>query len=136
MKINGHVFALIALAELGKRFERQFDPDAPPPKALREMATPAFRCERNAPCPCGSKKKFKKCCIGKTATPSNMEARLSAAEVREDTRGKSIGHDAAYLEGYAAKYHAWANRDNPYPDGSAEHAGYEAGYTEAVVFAC
>lgn len=137
-KISGNLFALITLAELGRRemFERQFDPKAPAPKILRQIAPPAFRGERNAPCPCGSKKKFKKCCINKTVTPSNLEVKLAASEVREDSRGKSIGHDAAYLEGYAAKYHAWANRDNPYPESSAEHVGYEAGYIEAVAFAC
>lgn len=34
--------------------------------------------ERNAPCPCGSGKKFKKCCQGSPTPPSPSSARLSA----------------------------------------------------------
>ncbi len=39
---------------------------------------------RNAPCPCGSGKKFKKCCLGKTATPPQAlyYRRLSEAHDR------------------------------------------------------
>jgi uncharacterized protein YecA (UPF0149 family) len=33
---------------------------------LRRAETPLYRAGRNDPCPCGSGKKFKRCCIGKT----------------------------------------------------------------------
>lgn len=33
---------------------------------LRAPARPLYRAGRNEPCPCGSGKKFKRCCIGKT----------------------------------------------------------------------
>lgn len=61
-----------------KRFERQqerkkltqtvVNPDDPPlPDAPVEQAKAARPAGRNDPCPCGSGKKFKKCCGGKPA---------------------------------------------------------------------
>jgi uncharacterized protein len=47
--------ALMDVAQLGLRFHREALQDAPPQK---EDVTPG----RNAPCPCGSGKKYKKCC--------------------------------------------------------------------------
>lgn len=38
------------------------DDDAPVPDAPVEKAKAAGEPERNAPCPCGSGKKYKKCC--------------------------------------------------------------------------
>jgi hypothetical protein len=55
---------------------------------------------------------------------------------QEADRGKSVGYDEAYSEGYAAKYDEWSTRANPYPVGTPEHEGYEDGYAEAVIFAC
>lgn len=34
-------------------------------EAWRRLNTPMYRCGRNQPCPCGSGKKFKLCCIDK-----------------------------------------------------------------------
>jgi uncharacterized protein len=48
--------ALMDVAQLGLRLHRQALQNAPPEK---EDATPG----RNAPCPCGSGKKYKKCCL-------------------------------------------------------------------------
>lgn len=33
---------------------------------LRRPDEPRYRAGRNEPCPCGSGKKFKRCCLGKT----------------------------------------------------------------------
>ena len=33
---------------------------------LKPSVTPEYKADRNALCPCGSGKKFKKCCINKT----------------------------------------------------------------------
>jgi hypothetical protein len=33
---------------------------------------PLYRAGRNEPCPCGSGRKFKKCCLGKTAASSTI----------------------------------------------------------------
>jgi hypothetical protein len=33
---------------------------------------PLYRAGRNKPCPCGSGRKFKKCCLGKTADSSTI----------------------------------------------------------------
>ena len=54
----------------------------------------------------------------------------------ESERGKSVGYDQAYQEGYAAKYDEWLNRESPYPPGSEEDNGFADGYNEAVAFAC
>jgi hypothetical protein len=49
------------------------------PKALaerrkrRERQTPAVKVGRNDPCPCGSGKTFKKCCLNKPATPEPIK---------------------------------------------------------------
>jgi uncharacterized protein YecA (UPF0149 family) len=62
-----------------RRYERQqerkklqsevVDPDAPPlPDTPVEQAKSTRTVGRNDPCPCGSGKKYKKCC-GKTKTP-------------------------------------------------------------------
>ncbi len=53
----------------------------------------------------------------------------------EERRGKSVGRDQAYVEGYAAKYDEWVNRDNPYREGTVEHDAFNEGYAEAVAFA-
>jgi len=39
-------------------------------EAQRRAASPAIG--RNQPCPCGSGKKYKRCCIGKTAQPPTI----------------------------------------------------------------
>ena len=36
-------------------------------EAWRRMNPPLYRCGRNQPCPCGSGRKFKACCIDKRA---------------------------------------------------------------------
>jgi hypothetical protein len=55
---------------------------------------------------------------------------------QETERGLSVGYEEAYIEGYAAKYHEWQRRDNPYPEGTPEHEGYYDGYAEAIIFSC
>lgn len=57
-------------------------------------------------------------------------------KIEESDRGKSVGYDQAYSEGYAAKYDEWSNRTNPYPQGTEEHEGFYDGYGEAIIFAC
>ncbi len=67
------------LDRFSKRFEREqerkrlntpvVDPDAPPlPDTPVEQARKEHTTSRNDPCPCGSGKKFKKCC-GKKEKP-------------------------------------------------------------------
>jgi Protein of unknown function (DUF1186)/SEC-C motif len=50
---------------------------------------------RNDPCPCGSGKKFKKCCLGKSESPSpEIEALLQApSDTRKFLGGASEGYD-------------------------------------------
>jgi hypothetical protein len=55
--------------------------------------------------------------------------------MQETDRGKSVGYEQAYKEGYSAKYHEWNNRENPYKEGTPEYEGFFDGYAEATSFA-
>lgn len=65
-------FVAESCQQFGFQFIAEMDPGAPPDlqdlevalAALREPnAPPAIRVGRNDPCPCGSGRKFKKCCV-------------------------------------------------------------------------
>jgi uncharacterized protein YecA (UPF0149 family) len=45
------------------------DDDAEPVKRLYRPLKPKYAASRNSPCPCGSGKKFKRCCIRETEEP-------------------------------------------------------------------
>jgi hypothetical protein len=54
---------------------------------------------RNDPCPCGSGKKYKKCCGGSTLTPPTIESALKAIyRESQEIEGKSFGELSANLE--------------------------------------
>ncbi len=57
---------------------------------------------RNSPCPCGSGKKYKQCCLGKQSTPENMaiDALLMQAQKAhaEGRLGEAQSHYAAILK--------------------------------------
>ena len=60
--------------------EEQFDKFI---KALENI--PPLRLNRNDPCPCGSGKKYKKCCLEKDLAPSSFsELRLETFEIKTD----------------------------------------------------
>ena len=53
--------------EFEEEYAEDFDEDYIPPPALNETTVryETFRVGRNDPCPCGSGRKFKKCCLGR-----------------------------------------------------------------------
>ena len=53
---------------------------APSPAKPAALSFAAARTPRNAPCPCGSGKKFKRCCVG--ADPTNTVARIDSVTAR------------------------------------------------------
>lgn len=63
---------------------------------------------RNAPCPCGSGRKYKKCCLGKTAQPPQIPAEVWKAFVRhrdgEAERLRRFGHVRAPIFTEVAGY--------------------------------
>ncbi len=62
-KIGDRFESRQARQQLEKRAERKTDDDEPaPPEQPVEPAHTARVAGRNDPCPCGSGKKFKKCC--------------------------------------------------------------------------
>ena len=52
---------------------------------------------RNDPCPCGSGRKFKKCCMGKASAPLGVPLSANHQPIREEHRAISDWMEAGYL---------------------------------------
>ena len=68
--------------------------------------------ERNAPCPCGSGKKYKKCCLAKAMSekPSN-ESSTEPVGLQPAIRMKGGVMLAPESQGYVAVIHSWNNAE-------------------------
>lgn len=97
---------------------RQFVPQREPPRALPGTARRVLpKVQRNDPCPCGSGRKFKKCCAGKEgqyeaiATPPSVQAwdvgEMRPAEIaRLDPA--ALDRDSLIMSfRVALRYHEW-----------------------------
>ena len=49
---------------------------------------------RNDPCPCGSGKKYKRCCLAQDEATEHAKAALEAAERRRRSEAQSFAHQA------------------------------------------
>jgi hypothetical protein len=67
-------------------------PAAPPPSPVK-----LYGKNRNMPCPCGSGKKFKKCCLGKTQTERQQAARDATEQVQQNLKLALMGKTSAQM---------------------------------------
>src|SRR5690242_18463017 len=58
--------------------------------------------ERNAPCPCGSGKKYKKCCLGTEQDPAREQAPLPVARAAARAPADALGEDFQWMSRAAA----------------------------------
>jgi tetratricopeptide (TPR) repeat protein len=69
---------------LEPRLDKDVSPDYPTRRHLDEVLSMGNKTGRNQPCPCGSGKKYKRCCLGKTEpsvpTPTSEFTRFPGAE--------------------------------------------------------
>lgn len=59
-----NLYHAIHLDEKAREFEDEYSKITGPPKPIQAEE----KISRNAPCPCGSRKKYKKCCMSKEST--------------------------------------------------------------------
>lgn len=74
-------------ADTGPMFAANDSPERPPLLAANDPAPPAraaSKVGRNDPCPCGSGRKLKQCCIDKESRPADAEGRVNVHQ--EDER--------------------------------------------------
>lgn len=65
---NGRIYTPEQLAQMDKEILRRMQLMAVPPTEV-QMARHPPKVGRNEPCPCGSGKKFKKCCLQAAPAP-------------------------------------------------------------------
>lgn len=75
--------AIAAVFAAGTVGPVQGTPDVGPGKRSRMFypEPPLYRAGRNEPCPCGSGRKFKKCCLGKTAAKAAEAEAVSEGDL-------------------------------------------------------
>lgn len=94
----------LVLAELSRTeaptaappIERESAVSGAEPETTPSVRSAASKISRNAPCPCGSGRKYKKCCLGKELPPVSARSVDSAARPSQPTR--SIESAPAGLE--------------------------------------
>lgn len=68
-----------------------------------------MKIDRNAPCPCGSGKKFKKCCYGKTSSATGAAA---LQDIMVEVRDRLESREISSLEEAQALVNAFMNQKN------------------------
>lgn len=52
--------------------------------------TPSGKVRKNGPCPCGSGKKFKKCCLSDVKDPDNFKTLPTSKDMRAELKRKGL----------------------------------------------
>ena len=79
---------------------------------LKETALPLEKIGRNDPCPCGSGKKYKRCCLGKheAAKREKTEEEAQKLRAREDEQKRLISQIESTFQLLASQKHSEAGR--------------------------